>query len=452
MKEVIMPKFGFTQEDSEIVEWAVKDGDKVEQGDVLAVVTTDKVTMEVEAPESGIVAGIQYKVGDVVLVTKVIAYILKPGETLPAELQAGASKAAAAPAPAVPAALPQAAAPVAANAVKLTPVASRVAAEKGLDTSSIVGSGPNGKITRADVEQFAQTVSNNGNGRIPATPAAKRLAREQSVELKQVPATGPNHRVQAADVLSFVEKNAATVAVPAVQGLAPVQSGTIRTIPFSGMRKTIALNMARSAQTIPAIQLEIDVDMEAMLALHQKAKTRAGEKKVSLTALIVNIVAWALVRNPMLNSQLGETEISLLPDVNIGMAVAIEGGLIVPVIHNADKKGILELAGEINDVSARARQNKLKGNDLDGATFTISNLGMFGIDRFTAIINPPQVGILAISGLKKQFVPDASGAPVLHSLMNMRLSADHRVVDGVVAAQFLADLRRGFESPEEMLL
>jgi len=168
--------------------------------------------------------------------------------------------------------------------------------------------------------------------------------------------------------------------------------------------------------------------------------------------LIVKVVAWALTRNPILNSRLGENEIFLLPDVNIGLAVAIENGLIVPVIHHADRKGILELAEEINDVSLRAHQNKLRGSDLEGATFTISNLGMFGIDRFTAIINPPQAGILAVSAINKQFVANQLGEPVLHSMMNMRLSADHRIVDGVESARFLSDLRKGMESPGEMLL
>jgi pyruvate dehydrogenase E2 component (dihydrolipoamide acetyltransferase) len=163
-------------------------------------------------------------------------------------------------------------------------------------------------------------------------------------------------------------------------------------------------------------------------------------------------VAWALSRNPMLNSQLGEDEILLLPAINIGVAVALEGGLIVPVVHDADRKGILELAEELNNVSARARQNKLRGSDLEGGTFTVSNLGMFGIDRFSAIINPPQVAILAVGAVKKTFVANDLGQPVLHSMMNMRLSADHRVVDGAEAARFLADLRKGFENPGEMLL
>jgi pyruvate dehydrogenase E2 component (dihydrolipoamide acetyltransferase) len=451
VKEVIMPKFGFTQEESEIVEWVVKEGDKVEQGDVLAVVTTDKISMEVEAPESGVVAGLQYQEGNIVPVTKVIAYILKPGESLPADLRAVPSNSTATVKPTAPRPAPAPA--IISNLTSppgpLTPVASRMAAEKGLDTSKIVGSGPGGRVTRADVEHFA--AQGAGNGRVRATPAAKRLAREEQLEVGLVPGTGPNGRVQEADIRAFVEKQSSTAEAPAISAT-QVRDGAIRTIPFVGMRRTIAANMTRSAQTIPAIQLEIDADVEGMFSLHEQARARAGDKKISLTALIVKTVAWALMRNPMLNSQLGESEIFLLPAVNVGVAVAIESGLIVPVIHHADRKGILELAEEINDVSARARQNKLRTGDLEGATFTISNLGMFGIDRFTAIINPPQVGILAVSGVRKQFVPNQSSEPVLHHMMNIRLSADHRVVDGVEAARFLADLRTGLENPEEMLL
>ncbi len=450
MKEVIMPKFGFTQEVSEIVGWRVKEGDHVEAGDILAEVTTDKISMEVEAPEAGIVAGIRYKAGDTVPVTEIVAYILKPGESLPADRAADSSNSRGAVLHAAELAEP----PVAdSKAVllpsKLTPLAARVAADRGVDVLSIVGSGPGGRVTRSDVEQFGAQTS--GNGKLPATPAAKRLARETGIALRLVKGTGPNGRIQEADVRTFSESEPpTTIAAPETGTL--VQNRGMRTIPFTGMRKAIAMNMALSAQTIPAIQLEIDIDMEKTLALWEQAKSHAGDKKVSLTALIVKTVAWALTRHPILNSQLGQNEIVLLPEVNIGLAVAIESGLIVPVIHQADRKGILELAEDINDVTQRARQSKLRGGDLENATFTISNLGMFGIDRFTAIINPPQVGILAVSAVKKRCVGNELGEPVLHNMMNMRLSTDHRVVDGAEAARFLSALRTVLENPEEMLL
>ncbi len=451
MKEVIMPKFGFTQEVSEIVAWQVKDGDQVEAGDILAEVTTDKITMEVECPENGTIAGIRYKVGDVVPVTEIIAYILKPGESLPKtteiksvnadnRAEGEATKASQSlvvdslskPSPG-----------------KLTPLAARVAADRGLDALAITGSGPGGRVTRRDVEQFS--ASSTVQGKLSATPAAKRAAGEAGISLEQVHGTGLDGRIQEADVRMFAEIRS----IPEIIAT-PTETMTstkpIRTIPFTGMRKAIAMNMALSSQTIPAIQLEIDVDMENSLALWEQAKRRAGDRKVSLTAVIVKGTAWALARHPIMNSQLGQNEILLLPEVNIGLAVAIENGLIVPVIHQAERRGVLELAEEINTITERAHQGKLRGSDLEGATFTISNLGMFGIDRFTAIINPPQVAILAVSAVRKQFRANESGEPVLISMANMRLSTDHRVVDGAAAARFLSDLRAALENPEEMLL
>jgi len=449
VKEVIMPKFGFTQEVSEIVEWRVKEGDQVEAGDILAEVTTDKISMEVEAPEGGIVSGIRYKAGEIVPVTEIIAYILRPGESLPADREASSSNSRDNIRDAVVAEAPLADSKGMVMPGKLTPLAARVAADRGLDALNIVGSGPGGRVTRMDVEQFSAQTS--GNGKLPATPAAKRLARETGIALGLVKGLGPNGRIQAADVRAFSESKIPKILTTPETGTL-VQNRGMRTIPFTGMRKAIAMNMAFSAQTIPAIQLEIDIDMEKTLALWEQAKSHAADKKVSLTALIVKTAAWALTRHPILNSQLGQNEIMLLPEVNIGLAVAIESGLIVPVIRQTDRKGILELAEGINDVTQRARQSKLRGSDLEGATFTISNLGMFGIDRFTAIINPPQVGILAVSAVKKRFVGNELGEPVLHNMMNMRLSTDHRVVDGAEAARFLSDLRAVLENPEEMLL
>lgn len=435
MKAVIMPKFGFTQEESEILEWKVKNGDRVEQGDPLAVVSTDKVSMEVEAPEAGIVAGIQHPQGTVVRVTEVIAYIVQPGENLPADSAS----------PSVP---PSASLSVSPSASQPTPVAARLAADLGLDVTAIPGSGPGGRITRADVERYAAT---NQPGKPRAVPAARRLARELDVNLTGLSGSGPRGRIQSEDVRRAVADRA-TAASPAmvvetVSGPAP-----FREIPLQGMRKTIAANMLRSWQSIPTIHLEIDVDMEASLGLLQVAQSRAGERKVSLTAVVARAVAWALRRHPRLNAHLEDETLREWDEVHLGMAVALEDGLIVPVLHHPDRKGILQIAEELNDLAARARSNQLRLTDLQNATFTISNLGMFGVDRFTAIINPPQVAILAASAVKKVFVANEIGQPVLHSVMNLRLSADHRAVDGATAARFLADLRKALETPSEMLL
>ncbi|MCS6993329.1 MAG: 2-oxo acid dehydrogenase subunit E2 [Anaerolineales bacterium] len=438
MKAVIMPKFGFTQEESEILEWKVKNGDRVEQGDPLAVVSTDKVSMEVEAPEDGIVAGIRHPQGTVVRVTDVIAYILQPGESLPAEADA----------PVVEQPAPQVAPAASEPLSQPTPVAARLAADLGVNLAEIPGTGPGGRITRADVERYA---TRHAPDKLRAVPAARRLARELGVNLNELTGSGPRRRIQSEDVRRAAQErvSAASHAAVTEAGSRPV---SFREVPLQGMRKTIATNMLRSWQSIPTIHLEVDVDMEASLALLLMAQQRAGERRVSLTAVVVKAVAWALRQHPRLNAHLEGEVLREWHEVHLGVAVALEDGLIVPVLHHPDRKGILQIAEELNDLASRARQNQLRLTDLQDATFTISNLGMFGIDRFTAIINPPQVAILAVSAIKKTFVANETGQPVLHSVMNLRLSADHRAIDGAIAARFLADLRKALETPSEMLL
>jgi pyruvate dehydrogenase E2 component (dihydrolipoamide acetyltransferase) len=447
-KEVIMPKFGFTQEESQVVEWLVKDGDTVEAGDPLLEVTTDKVNMEVEAPATGVIRGIRVAAGEIVPVTAIIAYILAPGEALP-EAPPLAPAAAPPPPDATPAPQP-AAQPAAAHAA--TPVAARLAAASGVDLQQVPGSGRGGRVTREDVNAYLA----NGvaapqaiNGKVRATPAARRLAREQAIDLAGLSGSGPRQRVQAADVI------AAPVPVP--QPSAPDPQSPVpgpQRVPMSTMRRTIARTMQRSMQEAPHITFQADIDMTALEGLVASANAARGEndEKVSLTAAITKAAAWALVRNPLLNSTLGDDAVNLWPEANIGMAVALDDGLLVPVIHSVGSKGIAQLSAEIRDLSRRARAGKLRPEELSGGTFTISNLGMFGIDRFTAIINPPEVGILAVGRTSRQFVPDAADQPVVRPICSMTLSVDHRVIDGAVAARYMADLRQAIESPQRMLL
>jgi pyruvate dehydrogenase E2 component (dihydrolipoamide acetyltransferase) len=416
MKTVIMPKFGFTQEDAQLVRWLKQAGQTVEQGEPIAEVTTDKVNMEVEAPASGTLAGLRAKEGETVPVTAVIAYILAPGETPPPEAEAAPQPAAASPAPE-------------SARVQVSPVAARLAAEQGVDARQVAGSGPGGRVTRRDVEAYLA-----GDGKVRATPAARRAARELGVPLGATPGSGPRGRVQAGDV------RAAEPAAP---------SAGVKIIPLAGMRRTIAARMQRSAQEAPHITFDIDVEVSAAEALREQVNRRLteGQPRVSLTALIARATAWALRRHPLLNSRLEGDNILVLPGIHLGLAVALEEGLIVPVVRDADRKGVLQLAAEIADLSERARSNRLLPDDVAEGTFTISNLGMFGVDRFTAILNPPQAGILAIGRVARRVVPDEADRPVVRPTLTLTLSADHRVVDGAVAARFLADLRAGLEQP-----
>jgi pyruvate dehydrogenase E2 component (dihydrolipoamide acetyltransferase) len=437
MQAVIMPKFGFTQETAELVRWIKQAGQTVEQGEPIAEVTTDKINMEVEAPASGTLAGLMVKIGELVPVTSVIAYILAPGEALPpgepfpsGELQPQpAARIAPQPAP-----------------VLVTPIAARLASEQGLDASHIPGSGLGGRVTRRDVETYLA-----GSGRPRATPAARRVARELDIGLSRVPGSGPRGRIQGSDVLA-AHAGAATPAALALPTNPP--SSDVKRIPLVGMRRTIAQRMQQSAQSAPHITLQVDIQAGALEALCARANDglKDVQSKVGPTAVIARVVAWALVQHPVLNSRLEGEDILLLPGIHLGIAVALEEGLIVPVLRDVPRKGIRQLAVEIADLSERARRGALRPDDVADGTFTLSNLGMFGVDRFTAIINPPQAAILAIGRISKQVVPDEADQPVVRPMMTVTLSADHRIVDGAVAARFLADLRVGLEHPEMLTL
>lgn len=444
-KEVIMPKFGFTQEESEILEWLVKEGEKVEKGDPIAVVTTDKISMEVEAPESGILGGIKFPVGAVVPVTKIIAYILEPGESVPAgdEPTSEAVKTEIA---------EQAAAPAektaVAKSVKISPVAARIIEEKGIDISAIQGTGAGGQITREDVEKFIQT-SSIPMGKVNATPAARRVAGEKNLELHGVKGSGPAGRIQEADVLAVAPAKEKKPTIP--------PAGAIhKEIPLIGMRKTIAENMQRSMQEAPHMTLQVDVQMDAVETLRNDANSRVSDKskKISATAVLVKACALAIRKNMIINSQFTPEKILVKENINVGVAVAIDDGLIVPVVANADAKQIDMISAEVNDLAQRSRFGRLKPQDLMDGTFTISNLGMLGIDRFTAIINPPQSAILAVGAIRRQVVPDDADVPVMRivKMMTLTLSADHRVMDGAQAAYFLADLKNLLETPGELFL
>lgn len=435
MKDVIMPKLGFTMEEGSIVRWLKQAGDAVTQGEPIVEITTDKTNMEIEAPATGILADLRAAEGDTVLVTQVIALILGPGEKAPVS----------SPAPVAPAAAPHA-------EIHATPIAQAVARDLGVDLATIEGSGPRSKITREDVVAAAA-------GKPRATPAARKAARETGVDLANVAGSGPRGRVQAGDVAGAAVAAVAAVTAVAAVPAPVVETGAsmpIRTLPFSGMRKTIALRLQKSAQEAPHITFDADIDVSALEALRARANARLsdGAARISVTAVIAKACAWALARHPRINSQLdlANNVIRLMPEANIGIAVALEDGLIVPVVQNAGGKGLAALAAEIADLSARAKANKLKPAELSGGTFTISNLGMLGVDRFTAIINPPESAILAVGRAVKTFVPDAHDQPVPRPLMTIRLSADHRIIDGAVAALFMRDLREALERPDTMLM
>ena len=438
--DVIMPKVDMDQETGTVGQWVKQEGDRVKQGETILEIETDKVAIEVEAPASGILSGILVDEGVTVPIATVIAYILEPGEALPE----GAK-----PATAVDEALKSEERD---SDIAATPVARNLAEASGIDLTAVPGSGPGGKVTKRDVEEAlaAPAPFGNGQGKVYATPAARRLAKERGVALESISGSGPGSRIQAADVLAAEEAAAQTEMVQVVQAAPEVE-----VIPLRGMRRTIAERMTASYQQIPHISFTSRIDMskfnEARAELNAHGE-KMGSPRIPATALIVKIVAAVLARHPWLNSSFQEEEIHLYRDINIGVAVALETGLIVPVVRDVAAKGVAQIAAEVKDLSTRARDEQLVPSEVRGGTFTISNLGPFGVEQFTAIINSPQAAILAVGAMQPEVVADEDGQAVVRPLMHITLSADHRVVDGAVAAHFIADLKAALESPVLLLM
>jgi pyruvate dehydrogenase E2 component (dihydrolipoamide acetyltransferase) len=436
----IMPKFDMDQERATIAYWMKKEGESVKLDEEVLVVETDKVAIEVLAPATGILTRVLYKNGDVVPVTTIIAYILKEGESMADLPQVDLSTTQPLAEPVLVEA-PIAAALVA--PVSATPVAARMAKAEGVDLSKVTASGD--KITRQDIEHYLANHKPVGRVAVAATPAARRVSRETGIALEAVPGTGPHGRVQATDVRMAAKDVSITTA----------NGRPADVIELTGIRKTIAERMQTSFQEIPHIALTIEVDVTALENLRKHLNVLAekrSENKISLTALIVKSTAWALEQNPYINASLINGKICLWKDVNIGIATALENGLIVPVVHDANHRSVHEVAQTLHDLTKRAREGKLSLQDVQHGTFTISNLGMYGIRQFRAIINPPESAILAVGTVvRKPVVINDQDEVTVRPMMSITLSADHRVIDGVVAAQFLQSLAQAIEMPETLL-
>lgn len=439
----IMPKFDMDQEKATIISWSKKEGDLVKFDETALTVETEKVAIDVPSPASGTLVGILYKDGDVVPVTKVIAYILKEGESISdlPKLDGAAVLSKPQPAPASTSMIS-----ASATSVNATPVAVRMAKEEGIDLSKVTTSGD--KITREDVQRHIEEQKKPFTRvTVPATPAARRISQETGIPLETVAGSGPRGRVQSADVAELA-KSIATSSVASGSRDAEV-------VPLSSIRRTIAKRMQQSFQESPHIALTVDVDMTEMENTRKRFNIQAeklGQPRITITALMIKIVAWALVRNPYINASFNGDSILLWKDVNIGVATAVPQGLVVPVLKGVDHLGVGDINILLSELADRARENKLKLEDVQGGTFTISNLGMFQIRQFRAIINPPESAILAVgSVVRRPMVVDEQDRVEVRPIISLTLSADHRVIDGVVAARFLSDLVAGLESPSLLL-
>lgn len=417
MAEVVyMPKLSDTMLEGVVAAWTKKIGDTVKEGEILAEIETDKATMEFESFYDGVLLHIGVETGQAAPVNTILAIIGQAGEDISALISGS----------------PIAAQPV----VEVTPSpATTIEAPKTAPVAApIVKSNP-------------EPIQNSNYDRLYASPLAKKLAEEKGIDINLVGGTGENGRIVKRDVDHYVPYTAANTPI---YSSAPTGVESFVDEPISQMRKTIARRLAESKFTAPHFYLTLDIDMDNAMQSRKSLNAQEGVK-VSFNDFVVKAVAMALKKNPSVNSSWLGDVIRRNQHVHIGVAVAVEDGLLVPVIRFADTKGLSQISAEVKDLAGRAKDKKLQATDWEGNTFTISNLGMFGIESFTAIVNPPDSCILAIGGIKEVPVVK-NGQVVPGNVMKVTLSCDHRVVDGATGAAFLQTFKGYMENPVSMLL
>jgi pyruvate dehydrogenase E2 component (dihydrolipoamide acetyltransferase) len=442
--DVIMPALEMAQETGKVVHWLKRPGDAVRKGEPIVEIETDKVTVEIEAPASGVLRDVTANEGDVVPVGRTIALIVAAGEAAVAAAAAPVMPAASAAATGAIPAAPQAGGSPA-GAVKASPLARRIAEQHGVDLGRI--STASGRIEKADVLAYVESrkPAAAGNGRagrlVAASPKARRLAAERGLDLAALRGSGPGGAVLADDVPAAA-RPAATPARSAPPREAAPGVGTVWRI--------MAERMTASWTTAPHFYFVREVNVSRLAAWLEQARKQTGAH-VTYTDLLVKLVAAALSRHPRANASWRDGAIAQNADINIGLAVAIDDGLVVPVIHRADSLRLPEIAARRADVVGRAQAGKLRPADIQGGGFTISNLGMFGVDAFSAIVNPPQAAILAVGRIADRVVA-LNGQPAVQPTMVLTLSCDHRALDGARAAQFLGTLADLVEEPLALLV
>jgi pyruvate dehydrogenase E2 component (dihydrolipoamide acetyltransferase) len=401
--EVKLPRLGQGMESGTIVKWLKSEGDAVEKGEALYELDTDKVTQEVEAEASGVLLKIAVREGEVE-VGKTIGFIGDQGESVSEPVDAP----------------------------------SEPERERDRPSSS------NGSQRDVEAEQTepAAAEQTGSGGRIKASPLARRIARERGVDLAQLRGTGPDSRIVAEDV---ERSGAQPEPAPAAAAPAPAPSGAVQSRPLSNVRKTIARRLTQ-AWTVPAFQLTVNVDMTRVNELVQGQRELNPDVRITVTDVLTKVCAQALMRHGDMNVQYADDTLLVFPSADIGIAVAAPQGLVVPIVRGAERLTIAQIAQVRADLVGRARDARLRAEDLDGGTFTISNLGMFDVDQFIAVLNPPQASILAVGATREQVVPH-DGELLVLPVMTMTLTCDHRAVDGATGAEFLRTIRSFLEDP-----
>lgn len=436
--KIIMPKLGMAMKEGMLAKWSAEDGANVSLDQPIAVIVTKKITYELRAPAAGILHR-RVRAKENRPVGAVIGYIAAPGETVPVE-EDGAPPAeavpltAAAAAPAGAAAQPQPE-PAAEKAapdgfVVATPSARRLAREAGLELRWVTGSGPGGRVTEDDVRTYLQK-----REQVLATSAARKLAEEHRLDLVRLTGSGPGGRIMEADVLRAAGVSISPETPDAAPPITPAAAPESR-VPLSGMRAMIAENMLGSLQTMAQVTITTEVDVTELVDLRERLKR---DFDLTYTDLIIKAAALALKQHPRLNASLEETEIVLHPEIHIGIGVALDEGLIVPVLRNADRLTLQQISAQTRDLAARARREALEIDEVSGSTFTISTLGAYGIDAFTPVINPPEAAILGVGRIQEKVVV-YRGDIARRFLLFLSLTFDHRLVDGAPAAAFLQTL------------
>jgi pyruvate dehydrogenase E2 component (dihydrolipoamide acetyltransferase) len=482
-KQIRMPKLSDTMEEGRLIAWRKRVGDPVKRGEVLAEIETDKADMEFESYTEGVVAQIVVEAGATVPVGTLIAVLRLPGESEDAVIAAPAEQPVAAPAAAKPAAKPTPAAPAAAPAAKpapapapapayvpapqpiggervvaplvddgrirATPRARRMAEEKSIDLSELTGTGPGGAILVSDLESYlaeltAQEPETDGTR---ATPLALRMASDAGTDLDAVKGSGPGGRITKSDLLAHWKREKSA----AKDREATLFRGALT---LSQKRKALIRNMVKSKAEAPHFYIQMDVSTDALRGVRDQANRDAGDKRVRLTYthLMLKACSLALEKFPSVNAtyRAEENDIALYDAINVGLAVDVQDELVAPTVKDCQGKTVWQLAEEANSLIQRARMRKLQPEDYADGTFTISNLGMFGVDRFYAIITPPQSSILSVSAIAERPIV-REGRIEIGSVTTLGLSVDHRVLDGVRAAQFLAEIKRLLEEPRELV-
>jgi len=412
-----MPALGMAQDTGKLIAWLKVEGESVTEGEAIMEIETDKATVEIEAAGSGILSGVRAAEGDDVPVGQTIAWILAPGEALPEPTQEETVNG--------PALAPE----KSGAAPNASPVAQKVAAEHGIELTEVKAS--KGRIQKADVLAYIETQSREGEGiRLsPASPKARRLAQERGIDIAALLGSGPGGAVLSADVPLTIPSNDLTT----------------ESIPVGTVWGIMAERVTQSWQQAPHFYLVREVNADPIIAWRTSLLARF-ERKITYTDLLVKLVAAALRQNPRVNASWEGETISLKNEINLGLAVAIENGLTVPIIHRADELSLTQIAERRGDLVTRAQNSKLRPEDIQNGTFTISNLGMYGVDAFIPILNPPQAAILGVGRIIKSVVP-VNDQPLVQSRMTLTVSFDHRAVDGARGAEFLETLANLIEEP-----